>query len=249
MSETDNLAGKTCLVTGAASGIGYAIALAFARRGAHVILNDLPHSKGLDTIAAQIQQAGGTFTQAAADVSDPLAVKALFAELRRVDVLVNNAGFLQECPITQMTDAMWDRMIKVHLYGAFHFCREASRFMTEQRSGRIINIASDLGQLGCENLAHYSAAKGGIIALTKSLARELSSAGVLVNAIAPGGVLTPMVEALGPQYIDEESARYPLKRLGTVREIADVAVFLASDASSFMTGQVLGVNGGGVMNG
>jgi 3-oxoacyl-[acyl-carrier protein] reductase len=121
--------------------------------------------------------------------------------------------------------------------------------MKEQRSGRVINIASDLGQLGCENLAHYSAAKGGIIALTKSLARELSSVGVLVNAIAPGGVLTPMVEALGPKYIEEESARYPLKRLGTAREIADVAVFLASEASSFMTGQIVGVNGGGVMNG
>ncbi|MFL9937363.1 SDR family oxidoreductase [Paraburkholderia sp. RL18-103-BIB-C] len=249
MSEMDNLAGKTCLITGAASGIGYAIALAMARRGAHVLLNDLPDRRGLSSLADEIQRSGGTASLVAADVSDPVAVKAAFSDIRRIDVLVNSAGFLQECPLTEMTDGMWDRMIKVHLYGTFHFCREAARLMKEQRSGRVINIASDLGQLGCENLAHYSAAKGGIIALTKSLARELSSVGVLVNAIAPGGVLTPMVEALGPKYIEEESARYPLKRLGTAREIADVAVFLASEASSFMTGQIVGVNGGGVMNG
>lgn len=249
MSGLDDFAGKTCLVTGAASGIGYAIAAAFARRGAHVLLNDLPDNHGLARLAEAIRQAGGTCALAPGDVSDPAAVKAIFPDIRRLDVLVNNAGFLQESPLTEMSDSMWDRMIKVHLYGAFHFCREASRLMKAQRAGRIVNIASDLGQLGCENLAHYSAAKGGIIALTKSLARELSSAGVLVNAIAPGGVMTPMVEALGAGYIDEESARYPLKRLGTPNEIAQVAVFLASEASTFMTGQIVGVNGGGVMNG
>ncbi|CAG9238416.1 3-oxoacyl-(acyl-carrier-protein) reductase FabG [Paraburkholderia tropica] len=239
----------TCLVTGAASGIGRAIALAFARERAHVIINDLHVGAALDELRKDIEAMGATCTIAAADVADPDCVRSLFAGIDRLDVLVNNAGILQESPVTDITDDAWDRMIKVHLYGTFHFSREAVRLMKQQRHGAIVNIASDLGQLGCENLSHYSAAKGGIIAFTKSLARELASHGVRVNAVAPGGVLTPMVEALGDTYIKEESARYPLKRLGTPDEIAQVVRFLSSGAASFMTGQIVGVNGGGVMNG
>jgi 3-oxoacyl-[acyl-carrier protein] reductase len=236
-------------VTGAGSGIGRAIALAFARRHGKVIVNDLPSCATLDALRDEIETIGGTCTIAAGDVSDPDRVREIFAGIERLDVLVNNAGFLQESEITGLTDAMWDRMIRVHLYGAFYFAREAARAMKRQRSGAIVSIASDLGQLGCENLSHYSAAKGGIIALTKSLARELAPYGVRVNAVAPGGVLTPMVDALGDAYVKEESARYPMKRLGTPEEIANVVCFLASDAASFMTGQIVGVNGGGVMNG
>jgi 3-oxoacyl-[acyl-carrier protein] reductase len=249
MPDVRPFAGKTCLVTGAGSGLGHDIALAFARQGAHVIVNDLPSSAGIAALGQRIEAAGGTCTLAPGDVSDADRVREIFKDIDRLDVLVNNAGILQEAPITELTDAMWDRMIKVHLYGAFHFAREAARLMKRQREGRIICIASDLGQLGCENLAHYSAAKGGIIALTKSLARELSGDGVLVNAVAPGGIVTPMVEALGEAYQREESAKYPLKRLGVPREISDVVLFLASGAASFMTGQIIGVNGGGVMNG
>jgi len=239
----------TCVVTGAGSGIGRAIALAFARRHAHVIVNDLPSCATLDALRAEIDALGGACTIAAGDVSDPDRVREIFAGIERLDVLVNNAGFLQESEITDLTDAMWDRMIRVHLYGAFYFAREAARVMKRQRGGTIVSIASDLGQLGCENQSHYSAAKGGIIALTKSLARELAPYRVRVNAVAPGGVLTPMVDALGDAYVKEESARYPMKRLGTPDEIASVVRFLASDAASFMTGQIVGVNGGGVMNG
>ncbi|SDC96769.1 SDR family NAD(P)-dependent oxidoreductase [Paraburkholderia lycopersici] len=239
----------TCLVTGAGSGIGRAIALAFARERAHVIVNDLPSSAALYELREDIEALGARCTIAAGDVADPECVRQLFAGIEWLDVLVNNAGILQESPVTEITDAAWDRMIKVHLYGAFHFSREAARLMKQQRHGAIVNIASDLGQLGCENLSHYSAAKGGIIAFTKSLARELAPHGARVNAVAPGGVLTPMVEALGDRYVEAEAARYPLKRLGTPDEIAEVVRFLSSDAASFMTGQIVGVNGGGVMNG
>ena len=239
----------TCLVTGAGSGIGRAIALAFARERAHVIVNDLPSSPALAPLCKEVEALGARCTVAAGDVADPACVHSLFADIERLDVLVNNAGILQEAPVTELTDAAWDRMIKVHLYGAFHFSREAARLMKQQRDGAIVNIASDLGQLGCENLSHYCAAKGGIIAFTKSLARELAPHGVRVNAVAPGGVLTPMVEALGDSYIEDEAARYPLKRLGTPDEIAQVVQFLSSGAASFMTGQIVGVNGGGVMNG
>ncbi|WP_230560320.1 SDR family NAD(P)-dependent oxidoreductase [Paraburkholderia translucens] len=239
----------TCLVTGAGSGIGRAIALAFARERAHVIVNDLPSSAALDELRKDIEALGARCTLAAADVADAASVRGLFADIERLDVLVNNAGILREAPVTEISDSEWDRMIKVHLYGAFYFSREAARLMQKQRRGAIVNIASDLGQLGCENLSHYSAAKGGIIAFTKSLARELAPHGVRVNAVAPGGVLTPMVEALGARYIEEEAARYPLKRLGTPEEIAQAVRFLSSDAASFITGQIVGVNGGGVMNG
>jgi len=240
---------KTFLVTGAAQGIGRAIALGLAGPGDRAILNDLQPSAGLSHLAEQLRAQGLEVVLALGDVADPATAEAAFAGLERLDVLVNNAGILEETPITEMTLAQWDRTLQVHLYGAFHFCKAAALLMKAQGSGAIINIASDLGQLGCANLCHYSAAKGAIIALTKSLARELAPFGVRVNGVAPGGALTPMVERLGADYIREEAARYPLQRLGSAEEIASAVVFLASSQASFMTGQILGVNGGGVMNG
>jgi 3-oxoacyl-[acyl-carrier protein] reductase len=240
--------GKTVLVTGAGSGIGFAICEAFAREGAVIIANDLPTQDRLAALKSAIEALGGTCTIRQGDVSDPQTAAGIFANIETLDVLVNNAGYLAEVPLTEMTDAQWDHMIKVHLYGSFYFARSAARLMRRQGFGRIINIASDLGQLGCENLAHYSAAKGGIIAFTKSLARELGQEGILVNAVAPGGILTPLVSRLGNDYIEREAKLYPLNRLGLPSEIAAVVLFLASNAATFMTGQVIGVNGGGVMN-
>ncbi|WP_336334519.1 SDR family NAD(P)-dependent oxidoreductase [Pseudomonas putida] len=240
---------KTYLVTGAANGIGRAIALALAETGDMAVLNDLSFSHELESLVQELESKGVTTRIALGDVSSPATVKHAFSGLERLDVLVNNAGILNEAPITQMTFEQWDLMIRVHLYGTFLFAQEAARLMARQGSGAIINIASDLGQLGCANLCHYSAAKGGIIAFTKSLARELAPHAVRVNAVAPGGTLTPMVERLGPAYVKEEAARYPLQRLGTADEIAHTVVFLSSEKASFTTGQVLGVNGGGVMNG
>lgn len=240
---------KTFLVTGAANGIGRAVVLALAERGDLALLNDLGDSPALAALVTHLQAAGVETRVVLGDVSSPDTAREAFSGLDRLDVLVNNAGILNEAPITEMTFEQWDQMIRVHLYGSFLFAQQAARLMTRQGSGAIVNIASDLGQLGCANLCHYSAAKGGIIAFTKALARELAAHGVRVNAVAPGGTLTPMVERLGPDYIREESARYPLQRLGTAEEIAATVAFLASAQASFTTGQVLGVNGGGVMNG
>lgn len=240
---------KTFLVTGAANGIGRAVVLALAERGDLAVLNDLTDSAALTSLVRQLEQAGVESRVVLGDVSAPETARQAFDGLPRLDVLVNNAGILNESPITEMSFEQWDNMIRVHLYGTFLFAQQAARLMTRQGSGAIVNIASDLGQLGCANLSHYSAAKGGIIAFTKALARELAAQGVRVNAVAPGGTLTPMVERLGADYIREESARYPLQRLGTAEEIAATVAFLASDQASFTTGQILGVNGGGVMNG
>ncbi|MCB5944388.1 SDR family NAD(P)-dependent oxidoreductase [Acidocella sp. KAb 2-4] len=247
--EGGRFCGKTVLVTGAGSGIGFAICEALAREGAQIIANDLPTQNKLAVLKSTIEARGGTCTLKLGDVSDPQTAAKIFADIETLDVLVNNAGYLAEVPLSEMTDAQWDQMIKVHLYGSFYFARGAVGLMRRQGFGRIINIASDLGQIGCQNLAHYSAAKGGIIALTKSLARELGGQGILVNAVAPGGILTPLVGRLGDEYIENEAKLYPLNRLGLPSEIAAVVLFLASNAATFMTGQVVGVNGGGVMNG
>ncbi|MGG1678430.1 SDR family NAD(P)-dependent oxidoreductase [Neobacillus sp. NRS-1170] len=240
---------KSVFITGAGSGIGKETALAFAREGAKVYLNDLPTQQNVQKIKEELINEGVQVELKLGDISNPEQVKDMFKDIENLDILVNNAGVLQEVSMEEITDSDWDAMIKVHLYGTFYCSREAGKLMLHQESGKIINISSDLGQLGCERLAHYSAAKGGIIAFTKALAREWGPKGVLVNSVAPGGTMTPLVERLGPEYAIEEAAKYPLKRLAEPSEIANVILFLASDEALFMTGQIVGVNGGGVMIG
>lgn len=246
------LTGKNVLITGSSMGIGKAIALAFAEQGANILINYIGSDQEAETVRLQAEDHGVNALKYCADVSDSKQVQDMFQymdnQLGAIDILVNNAGFAQNAPITDLTDEQWDKMIKVHLYGNFYNCREAAKRMKEKNKGKIINISSDIGSLGCEEFTHYSAAKGGINAFTKALARELAP-NILVNAVAPSGTYTGILEAFGENYIAEESAKYPLKRLAQPEEIAKTVLFLASENADFYTGQILTPNGGVVMNG
>lgn len=243
---------KNVLITGSSKGIGKATALAFAKHGANVLINYIGDDKEAEEVRLEAEKFGVNALKYNADVSDSQQVQAMFQymdnHLGVIDILVNNAGFAQASSITDMTDEQWDRMVKVHLYGNFNNCREAAKRMKVKDKGKIINISSDIGSLGCEEFTHYSAAKGGINAFTRALARELAP-NILVNAVAPSGTLTDILEAFGENYIEEESAKYPLKRLAHPEEIAKSVLFLASENADFYTGQILSPNGGVVMNG
>jgi 3-oxoacyl-[acyl-carrier protein] reductase len=242
------LADQRALVTGGASGIGSAIAIALAAEGAAVAIVDLAESTA--TVTA-IEQAGGRAFALRADVADEAQVLALFAEalprLGGLDVLVNCAGILFEKPLLDTSIAEFDRLIAVNLRGTFLVGREALRVMTRQRRGRVINIASELAYLGCERMSVYCASKGAVVSLTRSWAREFAP-DILVNAIAPGPTDTPM---LTTDYMEAatvaSSGNVPLGRIGRPEEIAAAAVFLASPANSYMTGQCISPNGGAVM--
>lgn len=245
---TLSLQGRTALVTGAATGIGRATALLFAQAGARVVVNHWQQADAAQALVAQIAAAGGDALVAEADVSDAAAVQAMADAVGVVDVLVNNAGIIQEKAFLDTTEADWDRMMGVDLKAVFLVCRAFIPGMLSKGQGAIVNIASDLGILGRERYAPYCAAKAGVIGLTKSLAREFAPQHIRVNAIAPGPVATAMVslEHMSAEWVEKELA-IPQHRLGEPQEIAATALFLASDLSGFYTGQVLGPNGGSVM--
>jgi 3-oxoacyl-[acyl-carrier protein] reductase len=245
------LAGRRALVTGGASGIGRAIALAFAAEGARVALADRAPDETIEAVAAEIRAAGAEAVPVRADVAEEAQVLALFeaiaGRLGGLDILVNNAGILIEKPLLETTAAEFDRLIGVNLRGAFLVGREALRIMVAQGAGRVINIASELAYLGRENCSVYCASKGGILTMTRAWAREFAP-GILVNAIAPGPTDTPMLgaEFTSPETLAKET-QIPLGRLGRPEEIAAAAVFLAGPGATFMTGQCLSPNGGAVM--
>lgn len=248
--NTLNLHGRTAIITGAASGIGRAIAMLFARAGAAVIVNHLGRTQEAEDVVKQITSKGGKAWVSEADVSNTNAVAAMVVRLQAlgpIDILVNNAGIIQEKPFLETTEADWDRMLDVDLKSVFLMCRAVLPGMVSQGSGVVVNIASDLGLLGRAHFAPYCAAKAGVIGLTRSLAREFAPA-IRVNAIAPGPVDTAMVslESMSAETIELELA-IPQHRFAKPEEIAATALFLASDLSRFYCGQVLGPNGGSVM--
>jgi 3-oxoacyl-[acyl-carrier protein] reductase len=245
------LAGLVALVTGAASGIGAGISVAFAREGADVVLVDLAEPAAAAGVLAAVRGHDREALYIQADVSDEDSVTAMastaLARFGRVDVLVNNAGIFTQSLLADMPVADWDRVLAVNLRGPFLCCRALIGPMLERGSGRIINIASQLGQIGGSEVAHYSASKAGVIGLTKALAREVSHRGVLVNAIAPGPIVTPLLDGETEEWRAAKLAELPMRRFGRVDEVTPTAVMLASADGSYYVGQTLGPNGGDVM--
>jgi 3-oxoacyl-[acyl-carrier protein] reductase len=252
MSFLISLQGQTALITGAATGIGRATALLFAQAGARVVVNHRGQEAEAASLVQAIEAAGGQATAISADVSQAAEVQRLvdsaLAACGAIDVLVNNAGIIQEKAFLDTTEADWDRMLGTDLKSVFLMCRAVLPGMVARGSGAIVNIASDLGILGRERYAPYCTAKAGVIGLTRSLAREFAPQQIRVNAIAPGPVATAMVslEHMSAEWVEKELA-IPQHRLGAPDEIAATALFLASDLSRFYCGQVLGPNGGSVM--
>jgi len=242
--------GKVAVVTGAARGIGQAIAKRLAQEGADVAICDL-QAEWLAETAGIVEGFGRKALPLAVDVGDSEAVTACINEVvkvfGKVDIMVNNAGITKDTLLVRMSDDDWDAVLRVNLKGTFLFSRAVAKHMMKQRSGAIVNIASISGVIGTAGQANYAASKAGVIALTKSTANELAARGVRANAIAPGFISSKMTDALSEDVRKQYLSRIPLGRFGTVEDIANAVVFLASEQSSYMTGQTLHVNGGMVM--
>jgi 3-oxoacyl-[acyl-carrier protein] reductase len=241
------LDGKAAIVTGAAQGIGLEIARTFVREGAMVTLGDI-NEEAAQRSAAALEAEGATVIAARCDVTEEAAVEALVArcrdELGSVDVMVNNAGITRDATIRNMSLADFRAVIDVHLQGAWLGTRFAAAVMREQQRGSIINMSSISGKVGNVGQTNYSAAKAGLIGLTKASAKELAHLGVRVNAIQPGIIRTAMTEAMRADIWEQKLAEIPMGRAGEVADVANVALFLASELSSYMTGTVLEVTGG-----
>ena len=242
------LENKVALVTGASRGIGKEIALSLAKEGAAVILNYNGSKEKAESAAEEIRAAGGKAETYQCNVSDFEACGAMIQDLikqyGKIDILVNNAGITRDGLLMKMSEEDFDAVLGTNLKGAFNTIRHMSRYFLKQKCGKIINICSVSGILGNAGQANYSASKAGVIGLTKSVARELASRGINVNAIAPGFIATDMVEAMTEDAKAKMTDAIPLKRIGTTKDIANMAVFLASDASDYITGQVFAVDGG-----
>lgn len=245
------LENKVALVTGASRGIGKEIALSLAREGAFVIVNYNGSKERAEEVVREIEEMGQNGVSYQCDVADNGAceemVKDLIKEYGHVDILVNNAGITRDNLVMKMSEAEFDEVLATNLKGTFHTIRHLSRYFLKQRAGKIINISSVSGIMGNAGQANYSASKAGVIGLTKSVARELASRGINVNAVAPGMVDTEMTEVLSEAVKEQMLCSIPLKKMGSTKNIADAVVFLASDKSDYITGQVLVVDGGMTM--
>ena len=242
------LEGKVALITGAARGIGKALALKFAAEGADIAFTDLVIDENGKATEAEIAALGvkvkGYASNAANFEETHQVVEQIKNDFGKIDVLVNNAGITKDGLMLRMTEAQWDAVLTVNLKSAFNFCHAVIPLMMRQRGGSIINMSSVVGVHGNAGQANYSASKAGMIGLAKSIAQEMGSKGIRANAIAPGFIITAMTDQLSDEVKKEWCNKSPLRRGGTPEDIADVATFLASDMSSYVSGQVIQVDGG-----
>ena len=245
------LDGKCALVTGASRGIGRAVALKLASEGAKVALNFAGNEAAANEVRQEIEAAGGQAILVKADVANEAAVQDMVQKTAdafgRIDILVNNAGITRDGLLARMKEEDWDAVLSTNLKGVFLTTKAVAKLMMKQRAGRIVNMASVVGVSGNAGQANYSAAKAGVIGFTKTIARELASRGVTANAVAPGFIATDMTSVLSDKAKEAALAGIPLGRMGTPEDVAAAVLFLASDQASYITGQVLHVDGGMVM--
>lgn len=251
MCNDKTLKGKTAIITGASRGIGRAIAIKFAKLGANIVLNYRSDDKSMSEVIDEIKKIGSDVIAVKADISDfdesKNLIKKALDEFNSIDILVNNAGITSDNLIMRMKEKDFDKVLEVNLKGTFNCIRHVSPIMLKQRYGKIINISSIVGITGNTGQANYAAAKAGIIGLTKSVAKELASRGINVNALAPGFIKTDMTEKLSERVKETVLKSIPLKRFGDTSDVAEVAAFLVSDSASYITGQVINVDGGMVI--
>ncbi|BAG83758.1 MAG: 3-oxoacyl-[acyl-carrier-protein] reductase [Candidatus Azobacteroides pseudotrichonymphae] len=242
------LEGKTAIVTGAARGIGKSIATGFAMEGCNIAFTDLIIDENVETTVKEIQDLGVRVKGYASDASNfgdtHKIMNAIVEDFNHIDILVNNAGITRDSLMMRMTEQQWDLVLKINLKSAFNFINALAPIMIKQKSGSIINISSVVGLHGNVGQANYSASKAGMIGLIKSVARELGSRGIRANVIAPGFIATEMTHKLSEEVQNKWIKQIPLRRAGTPKDVSNIALFLASDLSSYVTGQVIQVDGG-----
>ena len=242
---------KVALVTGASRGIGRAVAIALAKAGAKVVVNYAGNAAAAQDTLNEINNLGGEAIAVQADVAQSESVEALVKQTLdtygRIDILVNNAGITKDNLLLRMKEEDWDAVMNTNLKGVFHCTKQVSRVMIKQKSGKIINMTSVVGVMGNAGQSNYAAAKAGVIGFTKSMAKELASRGITVNAVAPGFIATDMTAVLPEQVKSEMVNAVPLSRMGKPEDVAAAVVYFASDASDYITGQTLHVDGGMVM--
>lgn len=245
------LAGRRALVTGGSRGIGGGIATGFAAEGAHVVVMDVLAPTANEVPAAEASECLSRVRHVIGDVSDEASVSQTVEQatswMGGIDILVCCAGVVSEAAVHELDPREWDRVININLRGVFLCARAVLPQMLVRREGRIINVASQLGQIGGDQMAHYSASKAGVIGFTKALAREVAQHNVLVNAIAPGPIETDMLASESDEWVKRKLKDLPMRRFGKVEEVVPTAIFLATDDSKYYTGQTLGPNGGDVM--